>query len=1244
MQKIAYRHQVKPFNSRAIGFFLRLILFACLGGVGVPVSWGRPPIQRQPAPSMPLDEIVSHISSLQNRIDSLTAVRTQMRQDSARTIAESAQRGSTLSKKAAEIDDALAKKKTMMAETRSRYEKIQQDSAAIVAKSKEQLANVHKEIAHLDATIVTMSSDLTAISGRREQAITPAGADERAISQLQAQVARYDSTIRTLQSDLANCTARRNKLRQDSLQAETRIANERSRFRMQMYPFDSLSALCDIAIRQAEQKLASDQAAKEQKINQIKENFILMARQKKGFDDRVARNNADINTFSAERQRLAQSSGAAQTRYEQLRGPYDRALTDAVNELQHLTRDKPLLKTLRHKLTVDSAIAKTRDGLDKAIQLAAENKKGGKKLVEQRDSELDSLQALQDLIVRSTPGLRQKEAQIHGVTISQKSMLTDDAIAAIDKKTAFATAQLDKARRELEAFDRKNPPVQNPSGQRIAQLDTLLALKKKEVIQMTDWSDSLNMLLQETQNTIAAFSGSARTGSPESDRVIKEKKDEKTALAGRRAKLQRDSIQNDAAAMEVIGRIRNDCAASAGQLVRTQSEKDRTVSERDKTMQSLSAAQEKNLRSNAAALAEKKKNDNLVASKQQDITSLSLQSEKLRQDSIAIVKQQEQQIKGLSPTMGSLANMLSDNGREINTLQAQSDSLKRLASAGQGRINDDTHKISLQINSVSRSIENTQNDIVTLNAQKKDAYTRLESDKRYYDSLIGTADHERDGMVAQHEKVRQDSITAENNLRNSLQKVMATLKEYDDTIAAKQKEVSAATAELNHARDDSVGIAVRKALPGNQTIGSIDSLIAVRGKELAGLQDRRDKAVQDSAQESKRLSDLLAAAHNEIVKRKIALEQRNNELSLSAEVKNEPAGVDPLQRSYRDALVTATTEIKTQNEIIRKKKNDMMRLRAVRDALTSATDTQNTDPSSRLDTDKRYYDSLLSIAAQELSAIVARRDIARQDSASADNNLQASLQKAAPAPAEHDNNSTGLQKEITAATAELNQARDDSTKIANAIPNTLQPYGQTIRTIDVLMGVKAKELTGFQDQREKAGQDGLRENKHNTELLAAAHAEIAKRSIALEQKRNELTLATAAKNSIANNTSDPEQRNYKQALDAAKLELNAQNELIENKKNEITRLQNVRDAINAKIRTRDNPSGASGTETRPAARTPRDSAQKCSEDIYVLVGENRIAEASSRFAQIQPFLKTNLDQETFQALKMTITEMGGDIK
>lgn len=1244
MKKAASRN---PVTLRGKGILcslaIRIILPACLLGICVPSAWGgKSPINRPPPPSsMPLDEVIGRITSLQSRIDSLNAVCSRLRQDSASAVADLSQRTAALSKKQAETDDAIAKKKTMASGIKSRYEKAQQDSTAIVAKKREQMDKVRMEIARLDQAVISVSKDIAALSGR-PIATGISAADERTIAKLQAQGIQYDSLIQEGQSDLTKLSARRSKLRQDSVDIETRLVNDRNRFRTQMYPFDSLSLLCDIAVRQAEQRLAGDQAGRDRKAAQAKENYSLMARQKKDYDERIGRNNVDVQTFSVERQKLAQSAGSAQQKYEQLRAPYGKALNDATSEIQRCTRDKPLLKTLRQKLRLDSTISWTRDALDKAIQMSAENKKGAKKLVDQRSNELDSLDAERSLLVRSTQGLRQIEAQIRGVTTSQKSAFTDSALANIDKKTAAAASKLDKARRELEDFDRKNPPVYNSASARISQLDTMIAQKRKESIRMMDLIDSLNMALQEAQGLITELSAPDQAGSTAANKLIKDKKAEKAALADSRAKIQRDSAQNEAGGANALSRVKSEVGSLASQWPRVQADIDRNTAERDKTRQSLAAILDKNRQAKNAAQAEKRKNDSLLTAKQQELSSLSAQSDRLRQDSISIVKQLDQQIKSLSPSPASLLGSLSDFMREINVLQMQSDSLNRLSRASQGRVNDDSRQISQQIASVVKSIDDLKNDIAGLNEQKKMALSRLESDKRFYDSLITTAEHERAGLISQRDKVRQDSIAAENYINKALQKVSALLKEHDNGIAVLQKAVADATAELARVRGDSVKLAERIASPssqtGAQTVQNIDSVMAVRARELSSFQARRDKAVLDSVKEGEHLAALLSAAHNEIAKRSIALEQRKNELALSSAVKGENRYMDPLERSYRDALSASTAEIQTQNDVIKKKKSDIARLRTVRDALSGATE-ETGGGDSRIDRDKLYYDSLLSIAGQELSAIIARRDIARQDSASAEAGLKQSVQQKSAVQVP-ERGVSAMQKDVAAATADYQRALEDSVKIVNAISTTIQPFAQSIRTIDALITVKEKELANLQDLLDQTSRDGSKMNKRNAEQLAAAHAEIVKQSRALEQKKDELAQAVAAKNAVQNDA-DPSVRNYKQTLEAAKLQINVQNEQIESKKDEITRLQNIRDAINARIKQ---PMPASAGDTRTAMTSPKENAQKLSENIYVLIGEGRIDDAAAVFSRNQPFLKSNLDQESFQALRMTITEMGGKIK
>jgi chromosome segregation ATPase len=1241
MQKAVYRRSLRfhgiVAHTRSFSFFLFFSAFIC--GTAVPAFSGKLPAVQ---PRMSLDEATNRMAGLQKRADSLTAVRDQLRQDSVKASAESGQQTSALSKKLSEADDGIAKKKSVMAGIKTRYDKSLQDSIQIVAKAKEQIAGVQKEIARLDAAIITVSNDLAALTERREKTGTSRGGlDERAIAQQQSQTVHSDTVIRQRQADLSNLGARRDKLRQDSLAAETKRLGDRAALRQQLRQLDSQTVLCDAAIGQAEQKQAKERGEKEQKIARMKESYGLMARQKQGFDEKITRTNTDVSVYMSERQRLVQSAGAAQTKYEQLRAPLDKALADAETSVQRFTKDKPLLMTLRQKLRIDSAIAKTRDLLDKAIQMEAERKKGGKKLVERRESELDSLLLVQDMVVRSTPGLRQKEQQIHGATVSQKCALTDSALAGIDRKIALAQAQLDKAKQNIGDFDRKTPPVKNPAGQRIAQLDTMVTAKKKDVIQMTDWIDSLNMTMQELQTNITAGAAALQTGPAKTDTTGQARKAEKTALAGKRVKLQRDSIQVETAAAETMLRIKNDAAALATQSAKTQNEIDRAAAEREKAKQSIAALLEKDKQLQNSTLAEKNKFDSLIAVKQQEVSAVSAQSDKLRQDSASLVKKLEQQVKNLSPAPGSLAATLSDASKELGALQTQSDSLRRLVSAGgQGRMSDNVRKIAQQLASVNASIDGVRNDMATLNAQKEEAFSVLNADKRYYDSLVGVADKELTAIVAKRDKARLDSSAAEYSIRQTSQKFSSALAQRDNLVATREKELADATAEYNRARDDSVKIVYKNmgsVQPGSQTLRSIDALLTVKEKELADLRTRLQKTGQDSIAESKRQADLLIAAHNEIKKRMADMEQRKAELELAMAVKNEPQkDGDVTLRNYRELLTAATAMINEQNKIINKKKNDIARLQSVRDAINSAAiNAPKDDGMSRLEDDKRHYDSLINIAQKELAAAITQRDKSQEDSTTLADNERKFSQKMDTRLAVHDSMVAGRQREVDDAAAECSRARDDSAKTAGQIAAALQPYRQTAKSIEVIITTKGKEVADLRARREKASQDGAQENKRQAGDLAAAHSDIVKQSAIVEQKKADLAAAVAAKTDAQKDTATA-LRPFRDALAAAYKELNNQNGSLEDKKADIARLQTVRDAISAKMKA--------GGKSAAAVISPAEIAQKRSEEIYTLIGENKIAAASKLFKQYQASLKANLDNDSYQAIKMTIEQMGGSTR
>ena len=198
------------------------------------------------------DEINTRIASLQSRADSLAAVLEQLRQDSARSSQDMARQYSGLSRKQAETEDALAKKRSLAAAAKAQYEKARADSAAIIAKTRDQLIAIRKELQQTGASQAALNNELAQLENRQDRTgASPGGADNKIIVRMQAQAAQRDSTVRARQADIGNLGARRDKIRQDSLQAEAKRSAENSQFHQQVVRLDSVIAAYDAAISQS---------------------------------------------------------------------------------------------------------------------------------------------------------------------------------------------------------------------------------------------------------------------------------------------------------------------------------------------------------------------------------------------------------------------------------------------------------------------------------------------------------------------------------------------------------------------------------------------------------------------------------------------------------------------------------------------------------------------------------------------------------------------------------------------------------------------------------------------------------------------------------------------------------------------------------------------------------------------------------------------------------------------------------
>jgi predicted nucleic acid-binding Zn-ribbon protein len=929
-------------NHRAVSrpmLFVLLLLFAV---TVMTVDAARSSRQRP----LSLDEINNRLTSLQGKADSLTQVISRLKQDSSRLKQESMQLSSSLSKRQSEIDEIIARKKGAVNGFRLQYEKARQDSIGILTASREQMAGLHKEIVRLESSIITMSNELEVLSARRDQMDRPsAGAEGKAVERLQAQIVRSDSAIKARQAAFGDLSGRRDKLRKDSVQEDSRLSASRREFHDQIVAIDNDIAKVNSALAAAKQKNTTIKSEREKKIAEIRANITSLSAKKRGYADQIRRAETEVTALASEKQRLTQSAGAAQKRYAQLRAPQARALEDAEAVLKRALTEKEQIKALREKLRLDSTISKSRDALDAAMQAEVTKKKGAKKLVEQRETELNTLLNTLDGLVQNTPGLRQIEAQFHAPTLAQKTGKVADALILADKPIAKATMDRDRAKQALAGFDKSNPPPPDPSNLRISGIDSASTAKKKMIIQMTEQIDSITMVTAEQQTVLESLTKSLAGETSKGDSLTIAKKAEKASLAAKKTKLVRDSIQNETANTAAINRIKTELSGVNSKLILAQNDITAFTAEREKAKVSLKTAQERTNQAQTSLKTERQKTDSLIAAKQQEITFSSMKCEKLRQDSITLAKRETQQIKSLNPPPATFGAQVAVAEKELAGLQAKSDSIRRETGSVQARPAEEGRKLSIQMAAIVRSINATQGEIATMKKAKDALYERLKNDQGRYDSLLSTMEQNLAAAITKRDKARQDSADAEATLRQASQILQADIMEQENSAGARQREINEATAAWSQAREDSAKILgkVSGTLQNlSQAIRSIDVLISAKEKEIADLKARRDKTKQDSVAEHKRLNESLAAAHNEIVKRGAVVTKKKTEAALAAsDRKKTPADTAAYKQKAKLELAAAVGEIERQNALIERKKNDLARLQKERDEINAPARTSS---------------------------------------------------------------------------------------------------------------------------------------------------------------------------------------------------------------------------------------------------------------------------------------------------------------
>jgi hypothetical protein len=689
---------------------LRLILCAIIGAGCVLTSSAK-----TGSGELSVDSIDARIAVLQKRVDSFSTVMKTLRDDSARAVAPAVAAGSPQAKQLADIQDALAKSRSAAADLKASYNKARQDSVALAEKFHGQLSALRKTGDSLDKAIVAARA-AAAIHGGHA-APRDSLADQRAMARLQADASRDDSLLRIREQELAALTAAAAKFGQDSLAAEKQRSDDHARFLGRLHVLDSQVQASDAELDKVLTARASGKTEKTRKIAQLQDTLKQMGSQKQQYADRIAALNKEVGLLGTERATLAKSAGDEQSRYASLRAPYADAVAKAEADAQSLSQDKPVLQALKTKLSLDSQITVARELLDQAIQAQGSRKKGSQAAVDSREANLDTLLAVRDSIAGTTPGLKEREASFAAGGGGIGS-LVDSALAANAASVAAAEAVRDAARKNLAQFDQANPPVKSAAPIRLALMDSMIVGKKKEAIELTDLSDSLNILIEGQQKVLNDQTSLSQAEEASADSLARSRNGEKAALVANRVTLQHDMYVADSTDMASILHLRSLADADAKQKATLQAEIDKASAAIAKDKLDLSAIQEKDKLAATSAAGQKSRADSIQAAQQKLLADLTDAQAKNAQDIAALETQAAAAVKAASGPIAGSAAALAENDKTTASLQANLDALRKSSTSGKQSVQDAVKKIETEMAAANKIIDNARNRIAALTEKR----------------------------------------------------------------------------------------------------------------------------------------------------------------------------------------------------------------------------------------------------------------------------------------------------------------------------------------------------------------------------------------------------------------------------------------------------------------------------------------------------------------------------------------------
>jgi chromosome segregation ATPase len=815
-------------------------------------------------------QIDSRISELESELSSLESQSGQTSRDSTAIVSASVAQLSQIQSKIAQVDNAVAAKKNEIAAVKAQRADLARDSLQKVSAFNNERSVLRDKIRQLEQTVTATESELKLLNQRKVQlqGFSQQTADPKQAS-IQQEKNRYDSIVVVKQEMLNGLHLQLKQLENDSAMQAASLQALRAKNELDLQQINGEIALAESKVAAAKNALAQVKANHADKKRVVNSSVQQLISKKASLASSMTQSSNRISGYQAEMNKLRLSAGALQQKYEAGRAPIVAQVNEAVNTLATREQQNQIWSIIKEKFIIDSSISAKRNELDEVIQQAAVGKRAAKKQIDVTESELNALLGRQDTYLK-TPGVRQMEAQLSSMTMQQKRARIEQILNNISNDLSKQTTAKMQADQALARYDANNPVSSDPSLRRMRTLDTLLASEQQKKSTLSSEIESTDFLVKTYKDSITALDGVAYNEISSYDAEYRNALSQRDGVVVRRDQISRNQRDEYAKNSTSIAAIIDRMSIQRQKIGAIQLEIQNAQGRSADAQQRLFSTQQQFEQSKTVASNEAVSLGTTIAEKERAVQEFSGEIQQRKSQLGLLESKFQNDIAGSAGSLSSLDQMVILKNGELLQLNTQRNSLKfeydneikkqqssiaSLRTTSLGTINR-KNAIKLEVNSLqtrrSSQLIQIQNQVSGLSVSIERANRDIENANVAYNTAM------------------QDSINFESTREGAFAIAKRSVAKQDSILAALSKEIKVATDDYERGRADSaaaVSMKTSSVAPIAKKIKQLDSLIALKERELATLKGKRMQAVQDSMEGSQGADAALLRSSTELRKK-----------------------------------------------------------------------------------------------------------------------------------------------------------------------------------------------------------------------------------------------------------------------------------------------------------------------------------------------------------------------------------------